>query len=299
IRGCFIPVAIIALGACSAVALAGNDTTVATGPNIGSMEVTPKNQRNNARDKKINIKISAPTLDMSVSPEHLDGLTSFGLHPGAHASPAKGATPMIEPLKPLNTPAPIYPAAEYKDRISATVKIAFTVQPNGRTADIDVLTPGAPAAFRKAARDAVSRWTFRPYTINGQPRAQRVQQTIAFNPPAAPVRASRPAPQERSTGGSGPKLKTGPAPVPVHLVPPEYPIEAARRHVNGYVIVGFTVNASGRTQDIQIVASEPRHIFDDAARKAVEQWRFQPYRIDGKPASTRIEQKISFNLNGS
>lgn len=293
----FILVAIVALGTCSAAALAGDDT-VAIGPNVGSMEVTPKNQRNNNRNKKINIKISAPTLDIGVSPQHLDGLTTFGLHPAANATPAKGATPMVEPLKPLNTPAPIYPPAEYKQRVSATVKVAFTVQPNGRTADIDVLTPDAPSAFRKAARAAVSRWTFHPYTINGQARAQRVQQTIAFTPPAAPVRASQAVPQERTSGGSGPALKTGPAPVPVHLVPPEYPIDAARRHINGYVIVGFTVNAAGRTQDIQIITSEPARIFDEAARKAVKQWRFQPYRINGKPASTRIEQKISFNLDG-
>lgn len=88
--------------------------------------------------------------------------------------------------------------------------------------------------------------------------------------------------------------KPRPAPIPVRIEPPQYPA-AARSRPRGYVVVEFTVTASGHTSHIAVVQSSPRNVFDTAAINAVRQWRFKPYRVDGKPASTRVRQRIQFS----
>lgn len=304
--------AFVVYGGCGAVALAAENYGAA--PSLGTMQVTPKKRhRDQQKRKPINIKIGAPELDLGANVNHIEGLTTFAVHPTRQsqadrppAEPAQaghapvdhaGAGPSIQPLRALKTPPPAYPPDEYQAGTTAEVRLAFTVRADGTTADIKVLTPKAPASFQHAARTAVSRWTFRPYAIDGVAHSKRVQQTFRFSPPAAARHASKPKPKPQSSG-RGPALPSESRPVPTHLVPPQYPIKAARRHVNGYVVVAFTVNAAGRTEDIQVVESKPRRVFDAAAREAVQQWRFQPYRIDGKPASTRVQQKIKFDLGG-
>lgn len=288
-----VATAILGSGCC-ATALAGD---FGTAPSIGSMQVTPRN-RHKDKPKPTNIKISAPTVDIDAGA--ITGLTSFAVHPHSHSadSAAGGKGPMMEPLRALNTPAPVYPVDEYRDGVSATVKVAFTVKADGTTANIQILSKDAPTPFQSATRAAVAQWTFHPYSIGGQAQSQRVEQTIAFTPPhiaAAPQSHQEQKPQD---SGRGPSVPTRPAPVPVHLVPPEYPAAAARRHAHGYVVVAFTVDADGHTSDIQVVESQPRRTFDSAARRAVEQWRFKPYRVDGQPATTRVKQKIQFNMGG-
>ncbi|HET7586981.1 MAG TPA: energy transducer TonB [Gammaproteobacteria bacterium] len=261
-----------------------------TAPTVGVMQVTPKQKRE--KKKPLNIKIDAPKLNLGVN-TGVSGLTSFATQPTHNASTEQetsGRGPVVKPLRPIRMQAPQYPAAALGDRASATVKVMFTVREDGSTDNIRILTQNAPEAFQNATRDAVRSWRFHPTTVDGDPRAQRVTQTIHFTPPPrAP--APKSAPQ---SSGRGPSL-SGPAPVPVHIVPPQYPRAAARRHAHGYVVVAFTVNSNGSTSDIEVVSSEPRQLFDKAARDAVQQWLFKPYRIDGKPASIRVKQRIQFS----
>lgn len=272
------------------VALAATDDYPA--PTIGTMQVTPK-QAKHKKDKPVNIKIDAPKLDLGVSSSR-PGLTSFAIKPATSPKTQPGASgrgPVIKPLRPISMPAPGYPRAALASRASPTVKVMFTIRKDGHTDDIRIMTSDTPDAFQQATRDAVARWRFQPKTVDGQPQVQRVTQTIRFTPPPPPAPAPKHEPPSR---GRGPVL-SGPAPVPVHIVPPEYPRAAALRRTQGYVIVAFTVNSDGRTSDVQVVSSSPRRVFDAAARAAVEQWRFKPYRIDGKAASIRVKQRIQFS----
>ncbi|HET6656233.1 MAG TPA: TonB family protein [Gammaproteobacteria bacterium] len=260
-----------------------------TAPTIGVMQVTPKQTREKKK-KPLNIKIDAPKLNLGIDPG-MTGLTSFGTRPtrDTEKPAASGRGPVVKPLRPISMQPPQYPAAALSSRASATVKVMFTVREDGSTDDIRIMTQSAPEAFQAATRDAVKRWRFQPTTVDGDPRAQRVTQTVRFTPPP---RAPAPEPKPQSAG-RGPAL-TGPPPVPVHIVPPQYPRAAARRRAEGYVVVAFTVDSNGSTSDIEIVNSEPRSLFDKAARDAVQQWRFKPYRINGKPASIRVKQRIQF-----
>jgi len=63
-------------------------------------------------------------------------------------------------------------------------------------------------------------------------------------------------------------------------VQPQYPESAVTRGIEGWVRLGFTVSETGTCEDIVVLAAEPSDIFNRAAVRALERWRYRP-RIDG------------------
>ena len=58
-------------------------------------------------------------------------------------------------------------------------------------------------------------------------------------------------------------------------VPPEYPRGAERRGIEGYVVVKYTVAGDGSVANPQVVEGQPAGVFDSAALKAVEKWKYE------------------------
>lgn len=82
----------------------------------------------------------------------------------------------------------------------------------------------------------------------------------------------------------------------INATPPRYPNRAASRGVEGWVDVYFTVTTTGETADIEIIASEPSNIFDDAAIEAVSAWTFEPVEYRGQIINQRSGTKLVFAL---
>lgn len=78
-----------------------------------------------------------------------------------------------------------------------------------------------------------------------------------------------------------------------HYVEPHYPRQAAVQALSGTVRLAFMVTASGETQDVRIVQSEPDDTFDDAALAAVKRWRFDP-ATDSSAGPVRTEVRLVF-----
>ncbi len=85
--------------------------------------------------------------------------------------------------------------------------------------------------------------------------------------------------------------------LPLQRIPPQYPRDAARSGVTGWVQLEVLVNADGSVRSTRVVDSKPRGIFDAAAAAAVMRWRFKPKVVDGKPVEQRGSQKIEFSLD--
>ncbi len=66
-------------------------------------------------------------------------------------------------------------------------------------------------------------------------------------------------------------------------IQPKYPATASMKGIEGYVTLEFDVSAVGTTQNIRVVDSKPRGIFDKSARKALKKWKYSPKIIDEKP----------------
>lgn len=64
------------------------------------------------------------------------------------------------------------------------------------------------------------------------------------------------------------------------------PVFRGREFDRGIVVVNYTVNARGRTEDITVVESQPPGLMDDEAKRAVRRMVFRPRYVDGQPVST-------------
>jgi protein TonB len=86
-------------------------------------------------------------------------------------------------------------------------------------------------------------------------------------------------------------------PHPLTRLRPMYPPQAKMRKLEGYVALEFIVGPDGAVRDISILSSVPGEVFVNAARQAVERWRFTPGTRSGKPVYARVRQKVTFSLD--
>lgn len=82
------------------------------------------------------------------------------------------------------------------------------------------------------------------------------------------------------------------------MVPPKYPLQAARDNQQGWVEVEFTVTADGSVSNARVVDAQPRRVFDRAAIEAVSRWQFKPALINGTPTAVVLKRKLEFKLGG-
>jgi periplasmic protein TonB len=99
------------------------------------------------------------------------------------------------------------------------------------------------------------------------------------------VKWQHPAPpiQDPGLGAVGGHLRPDGDPVPLYRASPDYPRTALARGTEGWVQVQFSVAADGTVRDARVVASEPQHVFDQAALRAVARWRYNPMIENGRP----------------
>jgi protein TonB len=72
--------------------------------------------------------------------------------------------------------------------------------------------------------------------------------------------------------------------IPLVRVEPQFPAEAALKGIlKGWVRLVFDLNTDGSVTNVQVAGSNPREVFDMAARKAVLKWRYRPKIIDWYP----------------
>lgn len=79
-------------------------------------------------------------------------------------------------------------------------------------------------------------------------------------------------------------------------VQPDYPPRAQNSKTEGWVDVEFTVAETGKVKDAVVRSASVQRIFDDAAVKAVSQWRYQPVLRDAKPVAVRTQIRIRFAM---
>ena len=77
---------------------------------------------------------------------------------------------------------------------------------------------------------------------------------------------------------------------------PNYPPDAARKHEEGWVEVGFTVGADGHVKDAAVIGASPARVFNESALRAIASWTFTPRLENGKPVEEHIRSRIEFKL---
>lgn len=90
------------------------------------------------------------------------------------------------------------------------------------------------------------------------------------------------------SGGAGNLL------TPIVRIEPQYPRKAAMQGLEGHVVLAFDVTEVGTVDNVKIVTSKPRRIFDMSAKRAVLKWKYKPQQEDGK--AVRVAQKVQLDF---
>ena len=121
---------------------------------------------------------------------------------------------------------------------------------------------------------------------NGNSPDARVTLRIALRP-------------EEVRGGFAPRQAVrvggGAAPVPIVQIEPQYSEEARAAKWQGTVLLQVTIDENGLPQDIKIVRPLGMGL-DGQAIEAVQQWRFQPSHLNGKPVAVTANIEVHFHL---
>lgn len=87
--------------------------------------------------------------------------------------------------------------------------------------------------------------------------------------------------------------------IPIVVIRPMYPRDAAMKGQEGWVKIEFTITAIGTVKNPKVVDSKPPRVFNREAIRAILKWKFKPRVIDGVAVDRLATQIIDFSLDQS
>ena len=87
------------------------------------------------------------------------------------------------------------------------------------------------------------------------------------------------------------------APTLIQRVNPSYPELARRARLTGVVILEATIDRQGNVVDVNVLRGLGLGL-DDAAKSAVEQWKYTPTFYNGRPVEVLLTVTVQFELAG-
>lgn len=184
------------------------------------------------------------------------------------------APPRLLAVAPVIVPGRLQQSRRRPVGIRGTIRLDAAGVPQHVT-----LAPTAPRQLLPFVEASLKRWRFAPARKNGRAVPAEFSTTFFLYPAMAPIPRAAELPR------------------PVRQVQPIYPYEMRKNFISGEVNVGFVVNRKGRVTNAVVISSTSPD-FDDAALKAVRQWRFRPGMVDGHPVDTQLSVPIVFNFTG-
>lgn len=101
---------------------------------------------------------------------------------GTVAWASQGGAPAANTVEPkvIDTTAPKYPVAAFKQGLSGKVELRVDVGIDGTVTDVRVLSATAPGVFDEAALGAARQWRFQPALEDGKPVTAALQIPVTF-----------------------------------------------------------------------------------------------------------------------
>ncbi len=98
-------------------------------------------------------------------------------------------------------------------------------------------------------------------------------------------------------GDTGPISTGANMVVPYLKLQPTYPPRALKRGIEGHVDLAFDITAAGKTTNIRVIEAEPEGVFERAAIRALEKWKYKVPMSDGTPqGQVDMMTRLSFKL---
>ncbi len=160
------------------------------------------------------------------------------------------------------------------------------------------------AAQQQAAAAAAAQ--AKQETLAEQQQAAKQAAAQAQQAAAAKAAAAKRAAQQRKAELAKQQPASPPAPkvviqgaVLVKQVRAQYPPAANRQRRQGWVVVQYTVGKDGKVHDAHVIASQPAHVFDRAAIRAISRYEYKPALRNGKPMAVTMTKRFNFTLGNS
>jgi TonB family protein len=80
----------------------------------------------------------------------------------------------------------------------------------------------------------------------------------------------------------------------IHDVQPEYPRAARINHISGDVLLLALIDREGNSADLTLLSGHP--MLAESALKAVQQWKYRPYLLNGKPVEVETTIKVQYYM---
>jgi TonB family protein len=76
----------------------------------------------------------------------------------------------------------------------------------------------------------------------------------------------------------------------------DYPEEALRRNIEGWVDLSYGISADGKVANVKVFNSSPAGVFDSAATRAIYHVRYKPMMQNGRPIAVTTKLRIAFRM---
>lgn len=172
-----------------------------------------------------------------------------------------------------------------------------TLVANNQSAPIDT-APAVPVTVMQTPDDSKINKIDRPKPKPPEPPKARPKPTEitpeeGSEPTSYAKNITMPAAQTTTEIGSLMKQPDSDA-RPIVRVNPKYPIKAATEGKEGWVLLSFDINEIGAVTNVQVLDSQPKRTFDNAAKKALKKWKYRAKVVDGKAI---IQQNLTVQLD--
>ena len=204
-------------------------------------------------------------------------------------------------LEPIKVVKPVYPLEARDKQLQGQVWVKIQVSETGDVESAEVIS-GDPV-LAESAISAVRKWKFKPFIKDGKPVSISAKVPINF---AFSENIEQEAPPHEADASPGSSPASGETPqrvrvsqgvsrgLLVYKVQPVYPPAARREGVQGTVVLRAVISKEGRIADLRLISGAEE--LAPAAIGAVQQWRYKPYLLMGKPVEVDTEILVNFTL---
>lgn len=217
------------------------------------------------------------------------GAGIYFLHNSSKAEKAAASTsaPVVAPE--TNTSITVTPESEAKETASAPENSKKTAEAKPVESKQEKETKKTEAPAETQAPEPIVLASGKHVSNEAPLSAPAIPMGMGAAPPPAALPMSPAKPQlavAQSTGVIPGEL--------IHRVSPRYPSAARSSALSGEVVLKGRITKDGNVEQLKAVSGNP--ILAIAAIDAVRQWKYKPYRVDGKPIDMDTTFRIQFAL---
>ncbi|HEV8523311.1 MAG TPA: energy transducer TonB, partial [Terriglobales bacterium] len=209
--------------------------------------------------------------------------TAAGTYVAAHEVEKVPIYPAALQPEHVDTEKPSDQAAkELRDGRSGATEVRAAPSPVARRAHPIVLATLDDTTIRQPAtvpEDELSEPVSPPPVVNAGADDGHIRGIVATSVASDPVLAS--------SAYSGGKLR--------RRVLPTYPPWAKQSRIEGTVVLNANVTPGGKVENIKVLSGNAA--LAQAAIEAVAHWRYEPFRVGGKPVAGETLIRVNFKLS--